>query len=648
MSSYYYPRHHRAYSGNLSTYSPHTPTSSFALTNRNTLLASHYNTSTSRPQSMYNNYLPNQSSHLSYQHHSPSYRQYSPTRELKNKVFSPCDSTDDLSFSSPSNSSYLLNSSTSSYNDNNNDINASSLSSLSQSQSQSTFTPYNSVVPKNKKTLILDLDETLVHSSFKPFYSKPDIHLNIKFDNEYHNVYVLKRPYVDEFLSTMSMYYNIIIFTASIKEYANPLLDKLDKHKCIQQRLFRGDCKEQDGLFIKDLSVIRQHLKDLIIVDNNPVSYSVNVDNGIPIKTWHYDKRDCELERLVPLLKYLVNVDDVRSVIRRVVRYNEVDFDNVKMIIQNDRGDNDRNNNNDNDNNNSNSIMNRSRSLEGLQRVSSYNSNKMVNSYSYLNNNNSSSNHKQHLNDEEDDNVNNNKSHCELNARLSSAQSGNYTYRHSHSNSINGIRTNNNNNYYSISHSPTSSPVNHYNNNNNNNNHQTINYNNRDNHITNYIENRQHNVYPQTTRYSSNSKNNTYYNSFSPMRIQLEETKQNSQLNIHNHCNSTITSKHNYYHNNHNMLNVNSPNNHKRNNLFTPNTTSSSSAFSKETNYYIKRKMMNRQLSSNMQNTLIKNKNIVSNFSNISYIQPPNTPEWRMMSKRPMYSNQYLPFRYNN
>jgi hypothetical protein len=270
----------------------------------------------------------------------------------------------------------------------------------------------------------------------------------------------------------------------------------------------------------------------------------------------------------------------------------------------------------------------------------------MFNNYSYINNNNSSSsNYKQHLSEDDDDdgneemlmNNNNNKSHCELNTRVSPAQSGNYTYRHSHSNSINGIRTNNNNNYnyYSISHSPTSSPVNHYNNNNN-----------RDNHTINYIENRQHNVYPQTTRYSSNSKNNTYYNSFSPMRIQLEETKQNSQLNIHNHCNSTITSKHNYY--NHNMLNVNSPNNHKRNNLFTPNTTSSSSAFSKETNYYIKRKMMNRQLSSNMQNTLIKNKNIVSNFSNISYIQPPNTPEWRMMSKRPTYSNQYLPFRYNN
>ena len=603
-SSYYYPRHHRAYSGNLSTYSPHTPTSSFVTTNRDNHLTSHYNT-LSRPQSMYNNYLPNQPSHLSYQPHSPSYRQYSPTRELKNKVFSPGDENDDLSFCSPSDSSFLLNNSTSSQlYDNDNDMKAS----LTQSPSQTMFVSYTS--PTKKKTLILDLDETLVHSSFKPFYSKPDIHLNIKFDNEYHNVYVLKRPYVDEFLTTMAKYYNIIIFTASIKEYANPLLDMLDKNKCIQQRLFRGDCKEKDGLFVKDLSVIRQHLKDLIIVDNNPVSYSVNVDNGIPIKTWHYDKRDCELERLVPLLKYLVNVDDVRNVIRRVVKYNEVDFESVKMMLQNERRDN-VNVNRDNDNN----IMNRSRSLDGLQRVSPHNNNnKMVNNYSYINNNNNSTHYKRSSDDEDNEEMllNNNKSHCELNNTRYSAQSGNYTYRYS-----NNVR--NNNNYYSISHSPV-------------NNRQTINYNNSNN--NNYITNR-HNIYPQTTRYSSNSKNNTYYNSVSPIRIQLEETKQNSQLNIHN------------YHN-HNMLNINSPNNRKQHNLFTPNTTSSSSAFSKETNYYIKRKMMNRQLSSNTQNTLVKNKNIFSNFSNISYIQPPNTPEWRMMSKRPTYSNQYLPFRYNN
>ena len=85
---------------------------------------------------------------------------------------------------------------------------------------------------KTKKTLILDLDETLVHSSFKPIifngiFYPPDIFLPINFNGNKHKVYVLKRPHLEEFLEEMSKVYNIIIFTASVKEYANPLLDIL-------------------------------------------------------------------------------------------------------------------------------------------------------------------------------------------------------------------------------------------------------------------------------------------------------------------------------------------------------------------------------------------------------------------------------------
>ena len=58
-------------------------------------------------------------------------------------------------------------------------------------------------INSTKKTLILDLDETLVHSSFKPiiynntFYS-PDLFLTINFQGNIHKVYVLKRPYLQE------------------------------------------------------------------------------------------------------------------------------------------------------------------------------------------------------------------------------------------------------------------------------------------------------------------------------------------------------------------------------------------------------------------------------------------------------------------
>lgn len=68
---------------------------------------------------------------------------------------------------------------------------------------------------KNKKILVLDLDETLVHSTFqKPLYY--DIHLQININSCNSEVYVLKRPGVDEFIQRMAEIYEIVIFTASV------------------------------------------------------------------------------------------------------------------------------------------------------------------------------------------------------------------------------------------------------------------------------------------------------------------------------------------------------------------------------------------------------------------------------------------------
>jgi RNA polymerase II subunit A small phosphatase-like protein len=68
----------------------------------------------------------------------------------------------------------------------------------------------------NKKTLVLDLDETLVHSGFKQFHRRSDMLLKIVFDNKMHDVHVLIRPGVDEFLEKMSRHYELVIFTASL------------------------------------------------------------------------------------------------------------------------------------------------------------------------------------------------------------------------------------------------------------------------------------------------------------------------------------------------------------------------------------------------------------------------------------------------
>lgn len=117
----------------------------------------------------------------------------------------------------------------------------------------------------NKNTLVLDLDETLVHSSFTK--TKSDITMNININNEIFNIYVLKRPGVDEFLRKCSELFEIIIFTASLPSYADPLLDSLDPNNLISFRLFRDSCTLVSGGFVKDLSRLGRDLNHVLIID---------------------------------------------------------------------------------------------------------------------------------------------------------------------------------------------------------------------------------------------------------------------------------------------------------------------------------------------------------------------------------------------
>ena len=194
----------------------------------------------------------------------------------------------------------------------------------------------------NKKILILDLDETLVHSSFLPLRNnknnnkmiEPDIFLKIFFDKKYYDVYVLTRPYMYEFLNDMSKLFIIYIFTASVKEYANPLLNVIDKNNIISKRLYRDSCTlNNDGKYVKNLNIFNYNLKDVILIDNNPISYSFNKENGIPIKSWHNDKNDKELLKMRNFLNFLSSVDDVRYYISKVVENDEISFYKVNTII---------------------------------------------------------------------------------------------------------------------------------------------------------------------------------------------------------------------------------------------------------------------------------------------------------------------------
>lgn len=81
------------------------------------------------------------------------------------------------------------------------------------------------------------MDETLVHSSFKPV-PEADYVLPVEIEGRVVDVYVLKRPLCDEFLEAIADRFEIVVFTASLSKYADPLLDLLDPNRIIRSELF--------------------------------------------------------------------------------------------------------------------------------------------------------------------------------------------------------------------------------------------------------------------------------------------------------------------------------------------------------------------------------------------------------------------------
>jgi RNA polymerase II subunit A small phosphatase-like protein len=167
----------------------------------------------------------------------------------------------------------------------------------------------------HKTCLVIDLDETLVHSSFKPI-NNADFIVPVEIDGTIHQVYVLKRPFVDEFLQKMGELYECVLFTASLAKYADPVADLLDKWGVFRARLFRESCVFYRGNYVKDLGRLGRDLNKVVIVDNSPASYIFHPDNAVPVASWFDDMTDTELSDLIPFFEKLSKVDNVYSVLR--------------------------------------------------------------------------------------------------------------------------------------------------------------------------------------------------------------------------------------------------------------------------------------------------------------------------------------------
>ncbi|PKA64722.1 Mitochondrial import inner membrane translocase subunit TIM50 [Apostasia shenzhenica] len=164
-------------------------------------------------------------------------------------------------------------------------------------------------------TLVLDLDETLVHSKLE-HWEHADFTFPVFFNMKQHIVYVRRRPHLQMFLERVAQMFQVVIFTASQSIYAEQLLNILDPDtRLISRRYYRESCIFSDGYCTKDLTILGVDMAKVVIVDNSPQVFRLQVNNGIPIKSWFDDPADQALVSLLPFLETLAVVDDVRPLI---------------------------------------------------------------------------------------------------------------------------------------------------------------------------------------------------------------------------------------------------------------------------------------------------------------------------------------------
>ena len=149
--------------------------------------------------------------------------------------------------------------------------------------------------------LVLDIDETISHT------------MKLSFGN-----YFLLRPGVIHLIRKLYHFFEIDIFTAAIKRYADNIVDKLDPNdEYINYRFYREHCIYEGTKTVKKLVRMGRELNKIIFVDNIKYNAKYNMDNLYHVSSWKDDVYDEEMIKLQDLLiEIIVNgtfKDDIRK-----------------------------------------------------------------------------------------------------------------------------------------------------------------------------------------------------------------------------------------------------------------------------------------------------------------------------------------------
>ena len=170
------------------------------------------------------------------------------------------------------------------------------------SNNRNLIIPYIKTKNIKKYSLVLDLEETLIH-----------FHMNSS--NNFQGVVDI-RPGTIKLLDDISEYYELIVFNEGEQKYTDLLIDSLEQNKIyFEHRFYREHITTDNNDIIKDLVKIGRPLDKILIIDNMPQNFKLQKNNGIMIKSfWGNDPNDNILSELsIILTKIAEDGGDIRN-----------------------------------------------------------------------------------------------------------------------------------------------------------------------------------------------------------------------------------------------------------------------------------------------------------------------------------------------
>lgn len=174
----------------------------------------------------------------------------------------------------------------------------------------------------SRHLLVLDLDEVLVYSTEDTSVQTYDFQLG--------SYRVRKRPFLDEFLKTISGWFALAVWTSATHDYAELLINRLFPNptnlKFIWSRkrcTMRRDLERGDSYWVKDMKKLKRHgfdLSKVLAIEDEPRTLERNYGNLVTVRAFEGDHSDTELRDLLPFLNWIRTADNVRVIEKRYWR----------------------------------------------------------------------------------------------------------------------------------------------------------------------------------------------------------------------------------------------------------------------------------------------------------------------------------------